>query len=351
MFKFNLKLDYHHVDICLEHQRYLGFRWDFKGTTQFYFFTVLPFGLSTACYIFSKLLRPLVRYWRGRGLKAIVYLDDGIIAVKGKAKAQEESERVRHDLESAGFIVNMEKSVWEPAYVMERLGFQIILSEGEFKVPENKLDNLKSQLREVDNAQSVLARSLASLIGKIMSMALALGPVTRLITHSLYAVLNSKTAWCQRLVLTAEAVVELKFWFHEIEKVNSQHVWPRPSAVRVVYSDAYSTGYGGYMVEHGNLVANEQWSVDESTQSSTWYKFRAVRPVLESFQSKLKNERVRWFTDNQNVVRIVQHGSRVPSLQAEALAIFAVCVASHIYMLSLNGSLENRTNWQNIIVA
>ena len=257
-----------------------------------------------------------------------MYLDDGIIAVKGKAKAQEE----RHDLESAGFIVNIEKSVWESAYIMEWLGFQINLSEGEFKVPENKLEKLKSQLREMDSAQSMSARSLASLIGKIMSMALALGPVTRLMTCSLYAVLNSKTAWCQRLVLTAEAVVELKFWLHEIENFNGQRIWPRPSAVRVVYSDASATGYGGYMVEHGNLVVNGQWFIDESTQSSTWHELRAVRLVLESFQSKLENERVRWFTDNQNVVIIVQHGSRVPSLQVEALTIFAVCVARHIHV-------------------
>ena len=40
----------------------------------------------TTCYLF-KLMHPLVRYWRGRGLKAIVYLDDGseggIIEVRG----------------------------------------------------------------------------------------------------------------------------------------------------------------------------------------------------------------------------------------------------------------------------
>ena len=29
-----------------------------------------------------------MRHWRGRGLKAIVYLDDGIIAVKGEQSLQ-----------------------------------------------------------------------------------------------------------------------------------------------------------------------------------------------------------------------------------------------------------------------
>ena len=62
MFKFDLKSGYHHIDIYPEHQSYLGFRWDKKEKPQFYFFIVLPFGFSTACYIFTKLLRPLVRY-------------------------------------------------------------------------------------------------------------------------------------------------------------------------------------------------------------------------------------------------------------------------------------------------
>ena len=45
---------------------------------------------------------------------------------------------------------------------------------------------------------------------------------------------------------------------------NGQSIWPRPSAVRFAYSDASGTGYGGYIVEHGNLVANGQWSEDDA---------------------------------------------------------------------------------------
>ena len=63
MFKFDLKSGYYHVDIHCEHQKYLGFRWDTEGCPQFYVFTVLPFGLSTACYVFTKLLRPMIRRW------------------------------------------------------------------------------------------------------------------------------------------------------------------------------------------------------------------------------------------------------------------------------------------------
>ena len=332
MFKFDLKSGYQHVDVHPEHQRYLGFSWDTSGTSQYYVFAVLPFGLSTACYVFTKLMRPMVRYWRGKGLKAIVYLDDGIIAVKGETAALEASSRVKQDLESAGFVTNTEKSIWVPSQELEWLGFQIDLHKGEFKVPQVKLEKLKVLLHEIHDAYSVQARCLASLLGKIMSMSLALGPVTRLMTRSLYAVLNGKAAWCQGLVLTPEATEELQFWVGQIMNFNGQHIWPRPSAVRVVYSDASSIGYGGYVVEHGNLVANGHWSASDAKQSSTWRELKAVRLVLESFQSKLENERVRWFSDNQNVVRIVLHGSRVPALQVEALAIFAVCVTNHIHI-------------------
>ena len=40
-------------------------------------------------------------------------MDDGIVVVKGKAKATVESVKVKQDLESAGPIVNIEKCVWE----------------------------------------------------------------------------------------------------------------------------------------------------------------------------------------------------------------------------------------------
>ena len=41
-------------------------------------FQVLPLGLSTACYVFTKLLRPLVQRWRASGLRVILYnIDNG----------------------------------------------------------------------------------------------------------------------------------------------------------------------------------------------------------------------------------------------------------------------------------
>lgn len=116
----------------------------------------------------------------------------------------------------------------------------------------------------------------------------------------------------------------------------------------MVYSHASATGYGGHIVEHDNLIANGIWSNDKAAQSSTWRELQVVKVVLESFQTKLRNARVHWCTDNQNVVKIVQHGSSKPALQARALASFH-CVLVIMYELHLNGFQENRMSLHTII--
>ena len=77
---FDLKSGYHHIDIHLAHHKFLRFEWTFQnGETKYFLFVVLPFGLSSACYVFTKIMRPLIKKWRGQGIKSIIFLDDGIL--------------------------------------------------------------------------------------------------------------------------------------------------------------------------------------------------------------------------------------------------------------------------------
>ena len=59
------------------HQQFLGFSRLFShGARRYVTFKVLPFGLSTACFVFTKLLRPLVTRWQSMGHVFLVYIDD-----------------------------------------------------------------------------------------------------------------------------------------------------------------------------------------------------------------------------------------------------------------------------------
>ena len=57
---------YHHIEIYLSHQKFLGFSRVFNGVRKYFKFVVLPFGLSTGQYIFTKVMRPLVKHWRSQ---------------------------------------------------------------------------------------------------------------------------------------------------------------------------------------------------------------------------------------------------------------------------------------------
>ena len=96
----------------------------------------------------------------------------------------------------------------------------------------------------------------------------------------------------------------------------------------MVYTDACNTGYGRNMVEHGCQVAQGQWTPVEAGWISPRRELRAVRLVLEFLLSKHENERFHWFTDNQNVARILLVGSKTAELREEAYAIFSISIVN-----------------------
>ena len=120
------------------------------------------------------------------------------------------------------------------------------------------MTSLQQLINNALSPNSMQARTLAKIVGKIISMGLAVGPVSRFMTRSMYTLLETRHAWCEQLIFSPEALEELRFWANSIADYSSQPIWHFPGAVRVVYSDASDTGYGGYVVEHGPAVVNEQ---------------------------------------------------------------------------------------------
>ena len=78
LFSFDIKSGYHHIDIFENDQEFLGFSWPYQGKVCYFKLTVLPFGLATGPYIFTKVMRPLVKHWRAQAYRIVVYLDGGL---------------------------------------------------------------------------------------------------------------------------------------------------------------------------------------------------------------------------------------------------------------------------------
>ena len=123
MFSFDIRSGYHYVLIFPPHQSFLGFSWFYKGKTTYFSFRFLPFGFSSAPYIFTELFRPLVAYWRQQGIHIVAYLYDGLGEVPSYQVTLDHSTKVKSDVVHSGFVPNSEKSIWVPTLVVDWLGF------------------------------------------------------------------------------------------------------------------------------------------------------------------------------------------------------------------------------------
>ena len=193
---FDLKSGYHHISIMPEHQKYLGFSWVFpNGVLKYFQFKVLPFGLALACYVFTKVMRPLIKRWRGMGIRSVLYLDDGILGDRVKEQLESSISIVRSDLENAGLTINEEKSHLIPAMTCKWLGFLIDTQMFKLTVPEDKILNLKQLLTSLIASRCCSARELSRVAGMIISMKPDMGPVVQILTRHMYFFINEKLNW------------------------------------------------------------------------------------------------------------------------------------------------------------
>ena len=149
-------------------------------------------------------------------------------------------------------------------------------------------------------------------------------------TRSLYTIINYRNTWNDKVVWTEKAWGEIKFWENNIESLNGKEMRYSAGAVRLVYSDASDSGYGGYAVNVGPRIAQGQWSESESQASSTWRELEVINRILQAYSKLMKGETVKWLTDNQNVVRIIEHGSRKHLLQEIAVNILSILMQTAI---------------------
>ena len=185
-FTWDLKSGYHHVEIYVSHRTFQGFSWNFNGRPRYFTFCVLPFGLSSACYCFTKLLRPLVKRWRLMSHASFVYLDDGISGHNSRTDASAASIIQKNDLSLSGFTSNEEKCHWAPMQIGEWLGMIINTVKFQFQIPPRKIEKVKKNIQCVLAFNRVSYRELAKIAGFINSLYLAVGPPVRLFSRQLF---------------------------------------------------------------------------------------------------------------------------------------------------------------------
>ena len=98
LFGFDLKSACHFIEIYKDHKELLGFQWKHEGKDKYFVFNVLPFGVSVAAYIFTKVTRVLINKWRNQGIRIVMYLDDGLGGDVGYEKSSNVRDIFKQDL-------------------------------------------------------------------------------------------------------------------------------------------------------------------------------------------------------------------------------------------------------------
>ena len=329
MFKFDISSAYHHIEISPTQQTFLGFSWEGR----YYCFSVLPFGLATAPYVFTKVVRALVKHWRRNASDIVVYLDDGWGCGFNFSECQKRSEFVKLSLEQSGFIVNEQKSIWTPTLCLEWLGLIWNASDFTLSIPDRRIDNVFQVLQNaILKFPVITAREIAKVTGKIISLSPVLGNVCRLMTRYLHLVIIHRVSWDKRIKLDRDhpCITELQFWLHNVHKLNLKRLTKYDVPATFIYSDASSLAGAAYLLKICNSAFHYSWSSIESLNSSTWRELKAIELAFKCYCSSLKGKTVKWFTDSQNCVKIIECGSMKRELQAMAYSIFETCLLNNI---------------------
>ena len=329
---FDLVSGYHHVEINKEHHKFLGFEWEFLDRRKRFFqFLVLAFGLASACYIFTKLLRPLIKKWRSLGIKSVIYLDDGINGHSSYNLCKTATEQIISDLNKSGFVINYEKSDFEPKQVGEWLGTIINTKNMTFYIPERKIEKLKNIIESTVNEKLTNAKTLSKIAGQLSSMHLSLGPVVRLFTRNIYIDIESKSTWYEKFDISDGCKSDLIFWLQNIDLRNGYSLKPKQSSSQILFTDASEKSYGGYIFERlEQKICFGSFTNFEVSRSSTERELLAIKYALESFSHLCKHESINVRTDNLSASKILEIGSSKPWLNKVALDIFQLCVKNDI---------------------
>lgn len=152
------------VPIAEDHRHFLRFQW--RNIT--YEFSALFFGLFTAPYIFTKILRPVVAFLHRRNYQSCIYLDDFILFGSSFNECETNVRTTIDLLQSLGFRINYIKSRSKPAVKCKYLGLIFDSVKQSIAIPPPLRENLSRLCSRF--ARLPKCSEFASFIGSLISV-------------------------------------------------------------------------------------------------------------------------------------------------------------------------------------
>ncbi|BDA41867.1 hypothetical protein COCOBI_02-6620 [Coccomyxa sp. Obi] len=333
---------YHHIAVHPDYWKYLGCRLP-DGTVCC--FTVLPFGLSSGCRVFTTMMRKVYRPMREAGIRLSFLIDDELGGAEGLEEALFQLWILLRVLVALGWFLGKHKCQLWPQLQGKFLGMiartSLILwptgpEEMVFEVPQEKLQLLIQLMTETLQQEQVSARTLAKIAGKLLAMAPAF-ELAKPYTRSLYAALQGQqVAWDELHAYEGAWRHELQWLLKVLPAINGRRILKREDTVFLA-GDAGETGLAVYSMECELPTPIISTWDDEQLErmrrvpadfSSTMREMLAVLYALqciradESLRAQFEHRRLIYQTDSQVMEADINKMGGNPRLQGTVKQIW-----------------------------
>lgn len=343
LFTLDLESAYHHIELDCKALPFMGFEW--KGI--FYVFTVLPFGLATAPWVFTKLTRPIVALLNLSGVRVSSYLDD-FIGGAPPSDFLDHARRTMSLLVDLGFTLSLPKCDLAPSPSCIWIGFLINTSTMLVSASPSRAADVLTSIGNLVGKKSVQSLDLARFLGRVVSLSPALGKAATFFTRYCQAHMTNlgmlKKGVSVWITLGALAREEIEYWNKNFDKVNGQPLVKPTQHTHVFHSDAGAGGYGGALDSSGalsELFSTGMWdwqicrgylSGPQRKMSSTAREALALLKCTKAFAPTLRNSVVTAYVDNQALMFAWRKGSMRIDIHENLVRLFRVCEEASIVL-------------------
>lgn len=296
-------------------------------------YNVPAFGLSQACYLFTKVMNQPAKALRLRGAPISDYIDDGLTAAATYGRCLLQVLTAVRLLGSLGAFIGIPKSQLNPERNRQWLGFLIDTEACTFRLAPKRVAKLKRQLQETLDSPQHSPRRLASVAGRIVSASPAVLPAS-LFSRPFFQALHGHVGWDVLFPTDASVRAAATFWLTHLDAFNGRPWWPRPVALSAEV-DASGLGFGGEIRAAGLLPQTFRgtFSPDEAAQSSALREMigylGALRAAAALFPDALRNGSLLITGDSQAAIACITN-LRSSNLGISDLLrqLFDICLAA-----------------------
>ena len=344
--KIDLKDAYFVIPIWRDHRKYLRFVW----RQTLHEFACLPFGLAVAPRVFTKIMKPAVSLLRRTGVRLIIYLDDILLMNAFETGLQQDMHTAQYLLENLGFVINLEKSCFQPTQQLEFLGFLVNTRDMTLLLPDCKVSSIKTLCSTLLSQRDVSVRELSRLIGKLTASIQAVFPAPlhyRNLQQLKHQALSRDRSFDSRISLSIEAIDELRWWLAHLDAWNGRTLL-HPSPDLIIKTDASRLGCGAVCqgVRIGGL-----WSQMEQKLHINCLELLAGSFAIKRFTKNWLCVHVRPRMDNTFAVVYLNRlgGTRSLVLSNLALALWEWALTRNIFLSAehIAGNLNVSADWQS----